>query len=480
MPPAIFNRITLRIIDLLEKGGARDVLAVGGAVRDFLLNDSEIRDVDLEVYGLSYARVVEILKPHFRTELVGQAFGVIKVGCRDRESPTGRLEIDVSLPRRESKNGIGHKGFDVDAEPFLSYEEAFARRDFTVNAIGMRRDGTLIDPYGGKADLEKKILRAPSVRFKDDPLRVLRGMQFAARFGFTMDEKTVGYCREVLPEFSSLSPERVYEEWRKWALRGKYPSLGLDILKQTGWSSRFPELQALIGTPQNPKWHPEGDVWTHTALVCNEARLAAEQAQEDGEPFSDLERTVLMFAALAHDFGKPATTRRDAEGTIRSHGHAEEGVAPARAFLEKMKAPARVVEMVLPLVREHMVIVHHMLGAPTPRAVRRLACKLEPATLRLWVALCQSDALGCFPPATELRTIRFHAEDWLCAAKEEKVADEKPAALIRGRDLIALGIPPGPEMGQILRAAYDAQIDGAFAAASEGIAWLKERGLLKA
>ena len=479
MLPIPFTPVVQRIASLLEEGGARDVLAVGGAVRDCIMHNPPERDVDLEVYGLSYARIAEILRPHFRIDLVGQAFGVIKVLGRDPSSRGRRFEIDVSLPRRESKNGLGHKGFDINAEPDMGYDEAFARRDFTVNAIGMRRDGTLIDPYGGQADLKKKILRAPSERFKDDPLRVLRGMQFAARFGFTMDDVTIGYCREVLSEFPTLSKERIYDEWRKWAVRGKFPSMGLDILKTTGWVAAFPELSALVGTPQNPKWHPEGDVWTHTALVCDEARKAVDKARADGQPFPETEQTVLMFAALTHDFGKPLTTRRDAEGVIRSHGHAEQGVEPTRAFLRSIKAPNLVVDMVLPLVREHMVVIHHMLGAPTPRAVRRLACKLEPASLRLWVALCQSDALGCFPPAAEVRNIRFRADDWLQTAHEADVADKKPAQLVLGRDLIPLGVRPGPEMGRLLRAAYDAQIDGAFATTDEGVDWLKSHGLLK-
>ena len=223
----LFTPIARRIVVLLKEGGARDVLAVGGAVRDFLLNEESTGDVDLEVYGLSYAQAAEILRPHFRVDLVGQAFGVLKVSGRDPSSPSGRFEIDVSLPRRESKNGVGHKGFDVNAEPDLGYDEAFARRDFTVNAIGMRPDGTLIDPFGGQRDLERKLLRAPGERFKDDPLRVLRGMQFAARFGFTMDEVTLAYCREILPEFPTLSKERIYDEWRKWALWGSSPRKGL-------------------------------------------------------------------------------------------------------------------------------------------------------------------------------------------------------------------------------------------------------------
>ena len=150
----------------------------------------------------------------------------------------------------------------------------------------------------------------------------------------------------------------------------------------------------------------------------------------------------------------------------------------ARVFLEKMKAPNRIVEMIEPLVREHMVITQLRFGVPSPKAVRRLACRLSPASLRLWILLCQSDALGCFPPATQKREIRFRAEDWRRQALEEKVTDDKPKALVNGRDLIPLGIRPGPEMGEILKAAFDAQIDGEFTTTAEGIEWLKGKGFL--
>lgn len=485
MARKILNDKVRTIFSLLKEGGAKEVLIVGGFVRDHLLG-LESKDVDLEVYGLSYRKIEEILRCRFRVGMVGQSFGVLKVGRpssrhadKTGDKAEDEREIDVALPRRESKQGIGHKGFDIESDPSLTFEEAFARRDFTINAIGMREDGTFVDPYGGRADLKRKILRATSPAFKEDPLRVLRGVQFAARFGFAMDETTVAYCKEVFSEFSTLPEERIYEEWKKWAIRGEFPSLGLDVLKETGWIDAFPELAALVDCPQNPDWHPEGDVWTHTKLVCNEARRAIQNADRDGKPFSEEEQIALMFAAVGHDFGKPLVTRRDENGIIRSLGHAEAGEPLARAFLARMKAPNRISEMVEPLVREHMVITHHRLGLPTPKTVRRLACRLHPANLRLWVALCQSDALGCFPPATQKRTVRFRAEDWLLQAEQAEVTDDKPKPLVLGRHLIPLGILPGPEMGAILHFAFEAQLDGEFATTEEGIAWLTDKGRIK-
>ncbi|MDO4558812.1 MAG: hypothetical protein Q4C47_07595, partial [Planctomycetia bacterium] len=261
--PSAFTPGTLRIARLLRDGGALDVYAVGGSVRDALLG-LHSKDIDLEVRGLSYQKIADILSPHFPVSFVGRSFGVLKVGHH----------VDVSLPRRESKIGSGHRGFAIEADPTLSEREAFARRDFTVNAIGMRPDGTLIDHYDGLSDLKRGILRAVSPAFRDDPLRVLRGMQFAARFGFTMDEGTVNLCRELFDEFPTLSEERILEEWRKWALRGRFPSRGLAVLRQTGWIRGFPELAALCGCPaesgsQKSCGDSGGDVWDHTCQVCD-------------------------------------------------------------------------------------------------------------------------------------------------------------------------------------------------------------------
>ena len=468
MTKSIFTPKVRRIFDLLNSGGARDVLLVGGCVRDWLLG-VESKDIDLEVYGLSYEKIAEILSPHFRVEQVGKSFGVLKVGH----------DIDVALPRTESKAGTGHTGFDVVSDPYLDPKGAFARRDFTINALGMRADGQIVDFYGGQRDLDKKILRAVSAAFKDDPLRVLRGMQFASRFGMTLDEKTTEYCRELLPEFATLSEERIYEEWHKWATKGVYPSRGLEVLRQTGWITCFSELSALNGCEQNPKWHPEGDVWEHTKLVTDQMagliRASGQSGDETSEPFSDEERTILMFAALCHDFGKPSVSVRDTDGTIRSHGHAEVGVPLAEAFLRRMKAPIRIIETVKPLVAEHMAILNtQKLGVPSPRTVRRLAVRLAPATIRHWCALCQADALGCFSPACDQKLIRFETDVWLNAAENASVRDEQPKPILLGRHLIELGWESGPMMGKTLDAAFEAQLDGAFDSVETALVWLKE------
>lgn len=505
-PPYIPPKV-LKIVELLEAGGATEVLIVGGFVRDALLGVAS-KDVDVEVYGLSYSQIRDILAPSFHVDLVGQSFGVMKVG----------RDVDVALPRRESKNGVGHKGFSVETNPDITPREAFGRRDFTINAIGMRRDGSLCDPFDGVGDLKRQILRAPGPAFKDDPLRVLRGMQFAARFGFQMDAQTVQYCREVFNEFETLSPERVYGEWEKWALKSVYPDKGLDVLRETGWLDAFPELKALVGCAQNPKWHPEGDVWTHTKAVCREAA----QAVRDFEPkLTDEERAAVMFAALAHDFGKPEASFVDENGEVRSPGHAKASAPLARAFMERMRAPFKLTEMVENLVYDHM----SSSAEPSLRAVRRLAKRLEPANVRLWALLCRSDALGCGAPeryvptvdyafgaetefaaeptlnpalnpaqplAAQLptrdeiaeilksRDIRFRADVWFDLADRMEIVEEGPKPLVQGRDLIALGVKPGPAMGDVLRQAFEAQLDGEFATLEDGVRWIQDRNLVGA
>ena len=473
--------LSMKIIDLLEQNGAKDVMIVGGFVRDRLLGIPS-KDVDIEVYGLSYSEILKILAPSFHVDLVGKAFGVIKVGN----------VVDVALPRRESKNGFGHKGFDVEAVSDLNPYEAFARRDFTINAIGMRRDGSYFDPFNGIADLKKKILRATSSAFKDDPLRVLRGMQFAARFGVRMDSKTIQFCRDVFDEFSTLPEERVYEEWKKWALKGVFPDLGLDVLRETGWVLAFPELEALIGCPQNPSWHPEGDVWNHTKLVCHEA---AKAIRKYSPPLNEDERVIIMFASLCHDFGKPLTTKLDETGILRSQGHATASAPLARKFLERMKAPNRIVNAVEPLVLEHMATQNDDVE-PSARAVRRLAKRLSPANIKLWALLCQSDALGCGATEryyaesqlsnekdvarqfssfeNESSCIRFKTDLWLRIARELDISEKEPQPLVQGKDLLAIGVKPGPSMGKLLKFLFEEQIDGKFLTKQKGVERARE------
>ena len=288
----------LRIARAVRGAGGR-ALIVGGWVRDRCLG-RDSKDVDLEVYGLPAAGVRALLERIDRVNVVGEAFTVFKVGS-----------IDVALPRRESKTGRGHRGFEVTGDPDLPVEEAARRRDFTINAIAWDPlTEEYVDPYGGQADLERKRLRAVDPRtFGDDSLRVLRAIQFAARFELDVDEATRALCRRIV--LDDLPAERIWGELEKLLLQAARPSIGFRLAFDLGVVHQlFPELEALVDSPQEPEWHPEGDVWVHTLLVIDRAR----------ELIDDLERPrqiVLMLGAVCHDFGKPATTAwRD--GRIRS------------------------------------------------------------------------------------------------------------------------------------------------------------------
>ena len=442
-----------QIAEKLLQAGARDCLMVGGYVRDRLMG-IDSKDIDLEVYGLSYRQIVNALRD-LRVDLVGKSFGILKIGPH----------IDVSIPRRERKQGAGHRAFAIEPDPDMTYREAASRRDFTINSIAMDFEGRIIDPYDGQGDIRRKLLRATSAAFKEDPLRVLRGMQFASRLGFEMAADTVQMCREISGEFADLSRERIYDEWAKWT-RGDYPAKGLSLLQDTGWLDHFPALANMAGTPQDPVWHPEGDVWVHTALVCD---AAAKIANRRG--FSPEERLQLMFAALLHDAGKAVTTEKNEQGRWVSPGHAGEGVPIARRFLRALGAPGRIIDTVPPLVAEHMV--HISLPAdqePGIRLIRRLANRLTPANIRLWAALCEADYSGR-PPLPAGNPVAH----WEEVAQQQEVENTRPGPLLLGRHLIDRGIAPGPEMGRLLKAAYEAQLDGAFDDLEGALAWLNQQ-----
>jgi len=431
------------------RGAGGRALLVGGSVRDALLGVPP-KDLDIEVYGIGADPLADLLRARYRIDLVGKAFGVIKLHG---------LPIDIALPRRESKAGTGHKGFEIRADPGLSPEEAALRRDFTVNAIAFDPlDELLIDPCGGVDDLAARVLRHTSEKFAEDPLRVLRGMQFAARFDMAVASATVALCRALEPE--GLSVERVFEEWRKLILKGVRPSRGLAFLEACGWIRHFPELAALIGCAQEPDWHPEGDVWTHT-LHCMDAFAA-------GRVGDDWEDLVVGLAVLCHDFGKPATTLFE-RGRLRSAGHEAAGEAPTRAFLARLTAQGDLVDQVVSLVVCHLR-PQMLYGARSgDSAIRRLARQTRIDRL---VRVSRADAMGRPPTPFD----GDPAGEWLLArAKALDVAEAAPKPLVMGRHLLELGVPPGPPLGRILDACYEAQLNGAFATLEEGIAFAVKR-----
>ena len=425
------------------KAAGGQALLAGGCVRDAVLG-LPVKDLDIEVYGIPPARLREILSVRFPFDLVGEVFPILKVR---------RWPIDVSLPCRRSTMADGPGGLDDLCDPDMSPQEAASRRDFTMNAL-MLDPATqeVIDPWGGLEDLAAGVLRHTSGKFGEDPLRVLRGMQFVARFELEVAQETVSVCRSLTAD--ALPSERVFEEWKKLILKGRCPSRGLTFLRHCGWVRYFPELESLLGCEQESDWHPEGDVWTHT-LHCLDA-FAGERLGEETE---DL---VVGLAVLCHDFGKPATTTRE-QGRISSKGHEAAGETPTRSFLGRLTHQHDLVEAVVPLVLTHLRPQALFDAHAGDSAVRRLARLVGRIDRLVRVARC--DQMGRPPIAFD----GFPAGEWLLTrAHALAVEQAAPKPLVMGRHLLALGLSEGPRVGRILEACYEAQLDGAFATLEAG------------
>jgi tRNA nucleotidyltransferase (CCA-adding enzyme) len=408
----------------------------------------------MEIFGIAEDRLAGLLASFGGVEPVGNSFPVYKVVSGDDGS-----QLDVALPRRESKSGRGHKGFAVHGDPSMSIREAARRRDFTVNAIGWDPlTGDVEDPFDGRGDLERRILRAVDVNtFGDDSLRVLRAVQFAARFEFTLDEATAALCRAI--PLDDLPAERIWGEVEKLLLLAERPSRGFSLALDLGVIDRLlPELRPLVGCEQEPEWHPEGDVWVHTLMVVDQAR------QQNG----DLDRprlATIMLGAVCHDLGKPATTAF-IDGRIRSLDHEQAGVEPSLRVLDRLNVHTLdgfdVREQVVGLVAHHLKPgMYHKAGNVGDGAFRRLAQKVD---LELLARLARADCLG------RTGTFDCSAMDWFVErARALGVEHRAPEALVRGRDLLALGLSPGPRVGEVLKQIYERQLDGEITSAEEGI-----------
>ncbi|MEX0321833.1 MAG: CCA tRNA nucleotidyltransferase [Puniceicoccaceae bacterium] len=448
-----FQTEHLQLIKQLATGcaahGGRACL-VGGGVRSVLL-DEEVVDYDVEVFNLEAPELESVLSELVHFSRVGKSFGIYKLAG---------WPVDVGLPRRERKKGDGHRGFEVDIDPAMSIEEASRRRDFTVNAIYYDiLEDRIVDPLGGVNDLENKLLRHCSNRFSEDPLRVLRAMQMASRLPATVDPATVELCRDLGPE--NLSRERFFGEWEKLLLLGKLPSRGLNFLKDSGWIRYFPSLEAMVDCPQDPRWHPEGDVWTHT-LHCMDAAVQYRSGDRDDD-------LVLGLAVLCHDMGKPPTTEIVDEG-IRSHGHESAGLRPATAFMKQLNVPTRIREKVLPLVKCHMRPAMLYADNCSAAAIRRLS--RDAGRLDLLLKVFRSDAAGR-PPYPDNSA---PAAEWLLEkAQRMKVEKKAPEAILKGRHLLEKGWDSSPAMGRMLRKAYEAQIEGVFEDLEGALAWVSDQ-----
>lgn len=423
---------------------------VGGSVRSALLGEAVV-DYDVEVFNLDADKLESVLAPLAPFSRVGKSFGIYKLSG---------WPIDIGLPRKEHKKGIGHKGFDIEIDPGISIEEAALRRDFTINAIYFDILGErLLDPFKGLVDLDKRLLRHCSERFSEDPLRVLRAMQLAARIPASIDPGTIALSRKLNPE--NLSKERFFAEWEKLLLLGKKPSNGLAFLKESGWIRHFPSLHAMVDCEQDPRWHPDGDVWIHT-LHCMDASVAL----RSGDREDDL---IMGLAVLCHDMGKPATTET-AETGIRSHGHEAAGLKPASAFMQQLNVPMRIREKVLPLIKCHMRPAMLYADKCGPAAIRRLS--RDAGRLDLLIKVFKSDTAGR-PP---LPDNSGPAANWLLEqARKMKVESKAPEPILKGRHLLQRGWESSPAMGRLLSAAFEAQLEGNFEDLEGALRWLNDQ-----
>ncbi len=448
----IIPNILQSISQTLTAKGAKAII-VGGSVRDYFLG-IEAKDYDIEVYGLEALEALEkILKSFGRVELVGKSFGVLKFIYQGEE-------YDFSFPRSEEKVAKGHKGFTVKVDGSYSYEKAARRRDFTVNAMGYEIESqTFLDPFGGREDMQAKILRHIDEKtFVEDPLRIYRGVQFCARFGYEMADETKELCTIMIEEgaLDELPKERVYEEFKKLLLKAEKPSVGFELMREIGALKQFVELDALIGVEQEKRWHPEGDVWVHTMMAIDAmARL------KTGDEKRDL---MLMYAELCHDFGKPSTTKV-MDGRIRSLGHERAGLEPTQMFMSRVTNEQDFIDKILSLVNYHLSpsMLYH--DKSSKSAVRRLSTKVNIEDL---VIVAKADFLG--RTTKEALEGEYPAGEWLLEmAKNLDVLNTAPKMLLQGRDLIALGLKPSKQFKEILDRVYEMQLEGKVGTLEEAI-----------
>ena len=424
--------IAQQIARLVQQQGGR-AYYVGGYVRDALLGQ-ENKDIDMEVHGITPDCLASLLDSLGQRITIGESFGIFNLKG---------YALDIAMPRKETLRGQGHRDFDVFVDPFIGTETAARRRDFTFNALMQDiLTGEVIDHFGGTEDLRRGILRhVCSESFGEDPLRILRGAQFAARFGCSVAEETLALCRGL--SLAHLPRERVEGELKKALLKAERPSIFFEVLRRMDqldlW---FPELKALIGVPQNPRFHAEGDVWSHTMLVLDEAAKLRDQTEN---PLG------FMLAALTHDFGKAVCTE-EIGGAIHAYEHETKGLPLAEAFLRRITAESRLIGYVLNLVELHMKPNTLAAARASVKSTNKLFDRaLDPAAL---IHIAAADHLGRItqtPPASY---------DGFLWERLEAYRDCMRRPYVTGKDLISAGLAPGNDFSDILAYAHKLRLAG--------------------
>lgn len=411
-------------------------------MRDHFLK-KQIKDYDIEVFDIKdFDTLSKELKNFGEIKLVGKSFGVLKLISNGNE-------YDFALPRTEKKISSGHKGFEVQTNPYLDYKEAASRRDFTINCLAYDfKTKEFLDPFDGLQDLkDKKLKHINKNTFKEDPLRVYRAIQFLARFDFTLDSDTKKLCQEMVKngELKTLAKERIFEEFKKFLLISRKPSIAFFYLKEFGLLEYFCELKALVSCAQDRIYHPEGDVWIHTLMSLDEmAKLRVNDEKKN---------LLLMLAILCHDLGKPYCTKV-IKGRITSYKHESLGLAPTKSFLSKLCDNKKLIEEVCTLVKYHLLPFAFFLNNPSSKAIKRLAMKVNIEDL---CKVCLADCLG--RDIKDKEKCQKAINYLLSEAKKLEVHNKEEKALVQGKDLLLLGLKAGKEFKDILSFAYDLQID---------------------
>ena len=405
----------LKIAGDIREAGGRAFL-VGGWVRDALLG-KPCRDYDVEVYDMAQDALVPILSKYGRTNLVGKAFGVIHLAMKG-------LSLDFSFPRTESKVGYGHRGFVVHTDEKLSFKEAALRRDFTINAMGMELpDLTLCDPYGGIDDLKAHILRHVGPAFAEDSLRILRGVQFASRFGCTLAPATVELCRTL--SLDDLSVERLFEEFKKWLLKPGKPSLGLRAFLDIKLDSYFPEIRPFEGS-----WEALGAILDKMAALRDGSCVALSEAQ-------------------AMEFAFAALLCGSSERSLK--------------FLERITNETHLIKNV-PALLDSFRNLDKGIAGDVP-SLRRLAVKLGGLKLLCLIVKCA--------PQEFFESENFADELWKAAAANDLI-EAAPQAFLTGKMLMGLGVMPGKQMGDIIKQSFELQLDGKITSVEDALDWAKQ------
>ena len=407
---------------------------VGGFVRDGLMG-IECKDIDLEIYGIAPQTLRTVLGELGEVYDRGASFGVL--GLR-------HSDIDIAMPRTESRTGNRHTDFDVVVDPFLPPERACRRRDFTINA--MLRDvlsGEVLDFYGGREDLERRVIRCVCPEtFVEDALRAFRAAQFASRLGAEIEPETRALCASM--DVSDLSVERILGETEKALSKAERPSIyfrelrAMDHLKEF-----FPEVEAMIGVEQNPRFHPEGDVFEHTMLTLDAAAALRERAEDE---------LGFMLSALLHDLGKCVATTTREDGRIVAYGHEVAGLEITERQLRRVTNNEKRIRYVLNMAKLHMR--PNMLCAADSKKRKTRQLFDESVCPNDLILLSRADASGKLD-----EPYREETEEWL-RARLEDYRRRAAQPMVTGQDLIAAGLKPGPEFSKLLERARTLHFSG--------------------